>query len=264
MAGPEIVERDVLAEAADALKGVPLALAKELVAAPAAAPHLSYRGGALLCNVEVFPTFWGPGWDAAPQSEALTTIEEFFDFVLSSALIDQLEEYSVPGKTIGHGKRIPTPDGKPAIVPAHLPSTLSDGSIRHRLKHLLSTDPRFPQPGPNTLYFIYLPPGVRVHQGGGSSCQEFCGYHDAINGQIFYAVMPWPGCGGCTGELTEVEALTSTSSHELCEAITDPVPPQGWYDEANGEIGDICAWKTKKLGAFTVQLEWSNKQGACA
>src|SRR5207302_9519594 len=34
----------------------------------------------------------------------------------------------------------------------------------------------------------------------------------------------------------------STTSHELCEAITDPVPGEGWYDDTNGEIGDICAW----------------------
>src|SRR6266436_1353996 len=59
------------------------------------------------------------------------------------------------------------------------------------------------------------------------------------------------------------EALTSTTSHELCEAITDPVPGQGWYDDANGEIGDICAWKTKKVGDCTVQLEWSNKANQC-
>jgi hypothetical protein len=41
------------------------------------------------------------------------------------------------------------------------------------------------------------------------------------------------------------------------------VPGQGWYDDANGEIGDICAWQTKKLGSYTVQLEWSNKANSC-
>jgi hypothetical protein len=60
-----------------------------------------------------------------------------------------------------------------------------------------------------------------------------------------------------------LDALTSTSSHELCEAATDPVPGQGWSDDVNGEIGDICAWKTKKVGSWTVQMEWSNRQGAC-
>jgi hypothetical protein len=47
------------------------------------------------------------------------------------------------------------------------------------------------------------------------------------------------------------------------EAITDPIPGQGWYDDTHGEIGDVCAWKTKKLGAYTIQLEWSNAAGKC-
>ena len=75
--------------------------------------------------------------------------------------------------------------------------------------------------------------------------------------------MPYPGCRGCLGNLTVLDALASTSSHELCEAITDAVPGLGWYDDNNGEIGDICAWQTKKIGPWTVQLEWSNRANAC-
>jgi hypothetical protein len=50
---------------------------------------------------------------------------------------------------------------------------------------------------------------------------------------------------------------------DLCEAITDAVPGQGWYDQTHGEIGDICAWQTKNVGQYTVQLEWSNQQQSC-
>jgi hypothetical protein len=42
-----------------------------------------------------------------------------------------------------------------------------------------------------------------------------------------------------------------------------PLPGQGWYDDNNGEIGDICAWKTRILGGYTIQLEWSNNGGSC-
>jgi hypothetical protein len=49
----------------------------------------------------------------------------------------------------------------------------------------------------------------------------------------------------------------------LCEAITNPVSGQVWYDEKNREIGDICAWQTKKIGQCTVQKEWSHKSGKC-
>jgi hypothetical protein len=59
------------------------------------------------------------------------------------------------------------------------------------------------------------------------------------------------------------DALTGTSSHEFCEAITDPKPGAGWYDNVNGEIGDICAWNFKKVAGYNVQMEWSNAQNRC-
>jgi hypothetical protein len=42
---------------------------------------------------------------------------------------------------------------------------------------------------------------------------------------------------------------------ERVSGITDPIPGAGWYDDTNGEIGDICAWKFKTVAGYTVQLE---------
>jgi len=251
----------------DAIRIVPLHLpdtvrqptAEAAAAGPAAAPLLTYRNGPLLTAVEVFTIFWGVAWQQAPQSALLGQINEFFDFILTSPLIAQLSEYSVPGKTIGNGKHT----GTLTITTPKLTHSVSDTAIQHMLQQEIAGNPAVPHPTPNTLYFVYLPPGVRVVQGGSASCQAFCGYHNDISGQIFYAAMPYPGCTGCMGGLSAIDALTSTSSHELCEAITDPIPGQGWYDDANGEIGDICAWQTKKIGQYTVQLEWSNKANKC-
>jgi hypothetical protein len=115
----------------------------------------------------------------------------------------------------------------------------------------------------NTLYFVFLLSGVTVASGVSNSCHNFCGYHEAIGGQTYYAVMPYPSCSGCLGGLSTFNALTATSSHEFSEAITGPLPGQGWYDDNNGEIGDICAWQFKQLENYTVQLEWSDKAGRC-
>ena len=52
--------------------------------------------------------------------------------------------------------------------------------------------------------------------------------------------------------MSSLDALTATSSHEFSEAVTDPIPGQGWYDDRKGEIGDICAWKFAKLGKHTI------------
>ena len=232
--------------------------AEAAAAGPTPAPQLTFRNGPLITAVEVFTIFWGPAWQAA-QSAIATQINQFFDFILTSSLIDQLGEYSVPGHQISQGKRT----GTLTITTPRLRHSVSDRAIQHMLQHEISTNAMVPHPTPNTLYFVYVQPGVRIVQGGGASCQAFCGYHNDMSSQIFYAAMPYPGCGGCTGGLSVFDALTSTSSHELCEAITDPIPGLGWYDDANGEIGDICAWKTKKIGQYTVQLEWSNQANQC-
>jgi hypothetical protein len=249
----------------DPIRIVPLSLPEEILRpsteaprAPAAAAQLTYRGGPLLTSAEVVTMFWGSPWKAG-QAPLVAQINGFFDFVLTSALIDQLSEYSVSGKTIGRGRR----SGSVTIDTPGPPASVTDAAIRVFLQHQLATNSDFPPAGPNSLYFLFLPSGVTVVQGGSKSCQSFCGYHDAIGNQIFYAVMPYPGCAACQASLTAFDAITSASSHELCEAITDPVPGDSWYDDVNGEIGDICAWKTKKLGVYTVQLEWSNAKGKC-
>jgi hypothetical protein len=206
-------ERKIYPAHGDPIRVVPLNVPQELIGdktAPAIAPQLTYRNGALIKNVEIFTIFWGTGWQQAPASSLITQINEFFDYIVTSPLIDQLAEYNVPGQSIGHGSMA----GTMSITAPPLRGSVSDAAIQHML-------------------------------------------------QIFYAVMPYPGCTGCTGSLDTFTALTSTSSHELCEAITDAIPGQGWYDDSNGEIGDICAWKTKTVGKYTVQLEWSNKANKC-
>ena len=250
----------VLPARGDPIRIVPLRLPDELAAPRPAAPQLTYRGGPLLSSVEVFTVFWGPAWLQAPQNALADSLNQFFQFIVTSPLLDQLGEYNVPGgPQIGYGVYT----GTTTITTPRLHHTVSDHAIQHMLEHEIATNNAFPQPNPNALYVVYLPPGVAVIQGGARSCQVFCGYHSDIDGQVFYAVMPFPGCAGCAGGLATLDALTSTSSHELCEAITDTIPGQGWYDDANGEIGDICAWQTKQIGPYTIQREWSNAANAC-
>jgi len=225
-------------------------------AAPANA-KLTYRGGHLLTNVKVHTVFWGTKWSAGPGASMAANLNKFFADILTSNLITQLAEYSVPGQAIGSG----TLHGTTTIT-THAPTAhISDSTIRRYLKTWIKSG-TVPPNDPNMLYFVYLDPGVVSVMGGSKSCQSFCGYHDNVGG-IYYAVMPYPLCAGCLGGMNAFDALTGTSSHELCEAITDPVPGSGWYDDVNGEIGDICAWNFRRIGDYNVQLEWSNKQNKC-
>lgn len=232
-------------------------LYSEKTTEPLVPPYLVYNGGPLLTSVEVFTVFWGSAWQSSHKNLS-QKINQFFETILVSSLIDELGEYGASGQKIAKGKCI----GTKTILTPQPGNPTTDNSIRAFLKKKIQQKV-IPRPTPNILYFIYLPPDITVEMGRQTSCQAFCGYHNATSQNIFYAVMPYPNCHGCLGKLSVFDALTSTSTHELSESITDPIPGKGWYDNQNGEIGDICAWKTKKIGNYTVQLEWSNKKKAC-
>src|SRR6267142_6508436 len=117
--------------------------------APAVAPRLTYRGGPLLNAVEVFTVFWGAEWKQAPQSALVTNLNLFFDYILTSALMDQLGEYSVPGKNIGHGKRTGT-----AVLTSPVPNTSVQDSEIQQLLHQEIAAKNLPAPSSNSLYFF--------------------------------------------------------------------------------------------------------------
>ena len=226
------------------------------VVAAGAKPKLTYRSGPLLQQVQVFTIFWGNTWSSTGAS-LVRQLNQFFRDILVSPLIDQLAKYNVAGQTISHGSLVGT-----KTISANAPvGSVTDTAVKAQLKKWISAK-TVTQPNPNTLYFIYLDPGVVSIMGGSRSCQSYCGYH-SNTGKVFYALMPYPSCAGCLGGQNAFDALTGTSSHELCEAITDPIPGSGWYDDSNGEIGDICAWRFKKVAGYNVQLEWLNAAGKC-
>ena len=219
---------------------------------------LSYRGGPLLTRAQVYSVYWGASWETSNSARTLIAgLDRFFSDILVSPLLDQLAEYSVGSKLIGHGRFL----GSSVRTESAPQGSVTDASVRSQLKQWIRAK-AVPKTTANTLYFIFLEPGVVSVMGGSRSCQNYCGYHNAA-GKVYYALMPYPSCAGCLGGMNVLDALSATSSHELCEAITDPVPGKGWYDDRHGEIGDICAWQFRKVGAHTVQLEWSNAQRRC-
>ena len=153
--------------ARDAVRIVPLYLPPRLVrplvaVAPAAPADLTYRGGPLLTAVEVFTVFWGTGWASPPLADTADRLDAFFDTALAGAVVDQLAEYSVAGQQIGHGRRV----GRAVVATPQPGAVVTDTEIQDMLRQHLGTDPAFPAVGPNSLYFVYLPPGTAVAAGG--------------------------------------------------------------------------------------------------
>ncbi|KAJ3313315.1 hypothetical protein HDU76_002672 [Blyttiomyces sp. JEL0837] len=134
----------------------------------------------------------------------------------------------------------------------------------------------------NSYLPIHFAPGISITQGGSGSCQTFCAYHGTVNVQdlglgvkyLYYGVIPDQGgacAGGCGADPNPFNNLCSVASHELGEMITDPAVGVGrlaWYDNNNGEIGDICNANQGLIHGsdgtkYTVQAMWSNEKKAC-
>jgi hypothetical protein len=263
-------------------------------AAPAGA-HLSYFGGPIISNVQVIQVLYGSG-SYNPQIAGTTspTMGNFFADITSTGLISLLQQYNTPvsggtGQTFGNG----TFGGLFQIVPAagNNGSTITDTQIQSELLAQINAG-HLPAPvldaqgNPNTLYMIYFPPGKTISQGGSNSCQAggFCAYHGTTsstlnNKHVLYGVLPdmqaGSGCSSGCGTSTVFGNYTSVTSHELTEAMTDAdvgiattfAAPLGWYDQTNGEIGDICNAQQGSYTAngttYTIQLEFSNSANNC-
>lgn len=119
------------------------------------------------------------------------------------------------------------------------------------------------------IYGVYLPAGMKVMMsGGGASCSTFCGYHSHFNYgglDIRYAVFPYLDCNACkVSGLTVADMITIVASHEIREAVTDPML-NAWYDSSGYEADDKCAWHNlyrMANGGFVVQPEFSNSGAA--
>jgi hypothetical protein len=197
--------------------------------------EVKYHGGPLLQHVRVATLFWGRYWIQKHVTDYFTG---FFQALFTDGrYMANLAQYSAGGFQIGNGAFVATArDGKQP------PARVTDEQIQGEIRAQVAAG-RLPQPDPNTLYVVFTPPQVVVvdAEGGGSE-HDVYGYHndffDGQGGGFAYAVIPYNPRG----------LMTIAASHQLAEAVTDPRPALqctregGWYDEHNGEIGQIPAY----------------------
>lgn len=254
--------------------------------------HMLYYGGKIIANPKVYTVLWGASVDPAISS----AMPDVFRATTNSAWMDWLNEYSTtvlrtggPGaggsgsnQSAGRG----TYAGQYQITPANTGSPLLDTQIASELNAQIDAG-HLPLPDENAIYMVYFAPGQTIQDGPDSvSCVKFCAFHSTFtrNGKsVYFGVMPDFGAGsgcdtGCGPQGTEIENLSAASAHELIEAVTDAEvgvapaidAPLGWYDNANGEVGDMCNQHQDTVvslvngQSYTVQQIFSNKAAAAS
>jgi hypothetical protein len=155
--------------------------------------------------------------------------------------------------------------------------TTTDDELQTWLATQITTG-TVPTPTSDTIYMLYMPPKAIIDLVGDQSCSTFGGYHysgavtlDGKPQRFIYAVMA--DCLGnipAAGPQDILDSLTSTATHEIAEAVTDPdVNVTGlkptYYMEGNdawapdlrgGEVGDLCPRPTRE-GSWVVSRIWN-------
>ena len=229
--------------------------------------NFTHHGGPVIANVKVVTVFWN---SHVPDQGKLNS---FYRTIVDSPHMDWLEEYNTSEQSIGRGSFLASyvDTGAPTRT------SLRDPDIQKEIGRLIDTG-KVPEPDADTLYMVHFPAGVAIEMEGNHSCQQFCAYHGTFTNHgksVYYGVMPdfSGGCAACGGTSDKLQNTTIISSHELIEAITDPAIGLAnekndasflaWYDDQNGEIGDVCQSEAGEVSGWMVQAEYSMKAGAC-
>lgn len=215
---------------------------------------LSDHGGAVVSNAAFEPIFF----NAATASALRSGIDGFVNsFSNSDPGMKVVTQYSKSGNAIS-ASLTHTADFVDNQV---APRRISDSGVQSYLTGLFNAGKVTATT--NTVYGVYLPQGTTSTLGSSRSCTSYCGYHSSYtyNGKtILYAVFPYNDCSGCSlSGKTVVDMGTIVTSHEIREAITDPV--NAWWESSSGyEADDKCAWHNlyQQSGGAWVQPEYSN------
>ncbi len=266
--------------------------------APAGA-HLTYYGGRVVSAMKVVIVLWGSGsYESHVSSTATPSMASFYDQILSESTFTSWldSEYNTVDPS---GTKTDQHIGRGAfqnlytITPSISSSTVADSQIQAEIESQIAAT-HLPAPeidtagNPITYYAIYFPSGITITQGGSSSCAAggFCSYHGTIAAsgslrEIYYGVHPdmqaGSGCDTqCGNASTTFGNYTAIASKELTDTITDAEvglatvigPPLAWFDNTNGEIGDLCAAQQTTFAAcdgetYVVQQEFSNAAANC-
>lgn len=252
-----------------------------LWAAPAAAAQLTYQGGPVMTSVKTVLVVWGSQVDSSLQSADTGLLS---DLAAASGTTGNefamLPQYSVTGQTLEYRQ---TFGGAYTIAPGTCPGattacSVQDSDIQAELESQIASG-HLPPPTGNGLttgYLVLFPRNDNIYAGGSESGAQFCEYHSSVvsgGAHIIYGVLPdnlnlWSS--GCGSNASPTNNEVSSLTHVLAEMITDPLVGESnvaWYDNANGEIGDICnakqATNTINGHTYVVQELWSNADAAC-
>jgi hypothetical protein len=218
-------EEDPPARPAPACPGVEVLEPRECPSVPAP----TYHGGSELAHVEVNDVFLGSAWSGLGAERG--AIDAAMASLASGANAASWAPFGPGAGRLASSS---------LLAGLSLGNSVSDREVQLALKLALFFG-KVPPPGPDSLYVVVLPPGVGVGMSGAAAYHGSLAY---LGGQVSYAVVPAQVDPAYTVVLL---------SHELDEAVLDPMPLTGWNaGTATTEPADLAGGANQLLGGQEV------------
>jgi hypothetical protein len=263
-------------------------------------PPLTYHGGPVMLTTTVYAIYWVPphlqdgsptALSAAYQNVQNTMLKEYFGHSLATNNTQYYQGTSAKTyiKSTGGfgGSYVDTSlyPGKDCVDPSseltNGTNCISDTDLQNEIKKVMTL--KGWTGGLNKMFLLFTSSNEGQCATSGSNCSyaNYCAYHSSfVNGSgqtVIYGNEPYGDLNVCQvagapspNNNPVADAAATGASHELTEAITDPLGT-AWYDSSGFEIGDECAYYYGNSGylsgkanemwdghAFLLQTEYSN------
>jgi len=221
----------------------------------ASAPQTIVDGGGIkMVDPQVQLVFWGAEWTKPAPPTSPQAIESAVQVLCQGIYFEPLSEYGA-FESITYGGSYYASSSEP-------PAQFVRGNVQGLVTSLIGAGS---VPKPNTgnyadwIYCVLMPSTTVYQPGGLNGEHSVASWTDPDTKQSFKPYVAWILNG-------TLDQMTTTISHELAEAITDPqgtgiqlapANPSNW-----NEIGDVCA-SVAYLDGVAVQAIWSQQSGAC-
>jgi hypothetical protein len=262
-------------------------------------PPLLYNGGPVMHTPTVYAIYWIPStlqngnptsMSTKYQSIQTTMLKEYFGHSLMNNNTQYYDTKSFITNTGKVGGTYVDKSAYPASgcadpgVPAP-GNCITDQDLQNEINKVMTLKKW--TGGVNKMFLLFTSSNEgQCTDSSSTSCSyvQYCAYHsyfvNSASQDVVYGNEPYGNLTSCQvsgapspNSFPEADAAATAASHELTEAITDPLL-DAWFDSVGAEIGDECAYFYGFTGwdaglanelwdghPFFLQTEYSNYLG---
>ncbi len=265
---------------------------------------VSYRGGPVMLSATTYAIFWIPATGLLQDGRTGTSMSAHYQLLQKNLLAqyaghgidnNNTQYYDIVNGVTQYINNLAGLGGVYVETRAYPVSgctdpvtginCLSQTEVQNEVGHAMALNGW--SGGLNKIFLVFTSSGEgSCLPDGGCAYSNWCGYHSDFiyNGATFiYANIPYADPRYCQIPDTPspnndpaADAAANVVSHELTEAITDPIVGTGWTASSGAEIGDLCAWlygtntwdnnQANQMWSgvfFELQTEYDNHSGNC-